>query len=430
MYPQNCFRRRSFQSFTSMKIHCGICLTTALLLISVEFLQGAPSVASQPSTVQAINIPSPIPYAIIQQDANSRVWERTVYEPGPNGQAVPKKHNYTELATGLNYLKNGVWTESKEEIDVLPQGGAAATQGQHQVYFPGDIYNGQIELVTPDGLHLKSRPLGISYDDGTKTVLIAQLKDSVGELVGANQVIYPDAFIGFKADLRYTYRKDGFEQDIVLREQPPTPESFGLNSQNTRLQVLTEFFDTSDPTQTASAVSKQDELSDTTLSFGKMKMIRGNAFSIGGSGRESAQTNQSRFTSAATRNVSVYKSWQHLEGRTFLVEELPVQRLAAQLEQLPMTASANATVSSAQSPLCKVSATRLLPAVKLVESTTNTMQLAKADKTCKSGVVLDYDEIDSDAYDFTFQGDTTYYVDGQYTLFGTTTFKGGAVIMK
>ena len=65
--------------------------------------------------------------------------------------------------------------------------------------------------------------------------------------MGSNQVIYPDAFTDFKADLRYTYTKAGFEQDIILREQPPTPESFGLDPETTRLQVLTEFFNPPQP---------------------------------------------------------------------------------------------------------------------------------------------------------------------------------------
>ena len=79
------------------------------------------------------------------------------------------------MASGLNHLVNGQWVESKEEIDILPNGTAAATNGQHQAYFPGDIYQGQVELVTPDGQHLKSRPIGLSYFDGTNSVLIAEL---------------------------------------------------------------------------------------------------------------------------------------------------------------------------------------------------------------------------------------------------------------
>src|ERR1700733_7931796 len=79
---------------------------------------------------QAVNggaIASSSEYSIVAKDADSRVWERTVYEQGTNGQVIPKKHRYVELATGLNHQVNGQWVESKEEIDVLPDGTAAAT---------------------------------------------------------------------------------------------------------------------------------------------------------------------------------------------------------------------------------------------------------------------------------------------------------------
>jgi archaellum component FlaF (FlaF/FlaG flagellin family) len=93
-------------------------------------------------------------YHVTECDADSRVWERMTYDHSPSGQVVTNVHRYTELATGLNHLVNGQWVESKEEVDILPDGTAAATNGQHQAYFPGDIYNGEIELVTPDGKQL------------------------------------------------------------------------------------------------------------------------------------------------------------------------------------------------------------------------------------------------------------------------------------
>ena len=376
-------------------------------------------VEAAPPTDKTVALPSTA-FSIVNRGAHSRVWERTTYEQDPSGKILPQIHRYTELATGLNYwdAKTGQWVESKEEIAILPNGTAAAIQGQHQAYFPGNIYQGVIEVVTPDGQHLKSRPLGLSYDDGTKTVLIAELKDSVGQVVGANQVIYPDAFTDFKADLRYTYTKAGFEQDIVLREQPPAPESFGLDSQNTRLQVLTEFFDTPEPARKANPVSKADRLSDTTLTFGKMKITQGKAFAIG----DSAQA------SSHSQKIPVYKSWQRLEGRTFLVEEVPVRRMETQLEQLPVPANAGA--SSVKSSLCKVSTRRLLTPVRLVQNNTSAMQLAREDFNQKPGVVLDYDEIDyGETNDFTFQGDTTYYISAEgFYVSGTTTFEGGTVI--
>jgi hypothetical protein len=307
---------------------------------------------------------------------------------------------------------------SKEEIDVLPQGGAAATQGQHQAYFPGDIYQGQIELVTPDGQQLYSRPMGLSYDDGTNTVLIAGLKDSVGQLVNSNQVIYTNAFTDFAADLVYTYRKGGFEQDVVFRQQPPVPEAYGLSSQIARLQLLTEFFNPPKPTQTAAPVSP-DGLQDTTLNFGTTIMGRGKAFSVFNDSlavRRKAET-------------PVYKSWQQVNGRTFLVEELPYKKLASSLQSLPVPASASTADGSSDLALHKVSASRLLTRGRLVQKTgTNAVQLAKLDLKREKGVVLDYVEVNSDQTNYTFQGDMTYLVDGEFNSAGITTFEGGTVI--
>jgi hypothetical protein len=170
-------------------------------------------------------------YTVTERGADYNVWSKTTVENGTN-----RVHQYVELATGMNYTNNsGQWVESKEQITVLPGGGAAATQGRHQVYFPADIYNGVVEVVTPDGRHLKSRPLGISYDDGSNTVWIAQLKHSIGWLTRSNQVTYPDAFTDFRADLVCTYRRGGFESDVVFRQQPPTPDQYGLNNANSKL---------------------------------------------------------------------------------------------------------------------------------------------------------------------------------------------------
>ena len=74
-------------------------------------------------------------------------------------------------------------------------------------------------------------------------MIIALLTNSVGELISSNQIIYPNAFEGIDANLLYTYKKGGFEQDVIFLKQPPAPEQFGqLNSSYTRLQLLTEFF--------------------------------------------------------------------------------------------------------------------------------------------------------------------------------------------
>jgi sugar lactone lactonase YvrE len=366
------------------------------------------------------DLPAPTPYTVVSRDAHSRVWERTVYERGPSDQVIPNIHRYVETATGLNY-KDSIsdqWVESKEEIAVLPRGGATAAQGQHQAKFPGDIAQGVIELVTPDGKQLQSRPVGLSYDDGVSTVLIAELKDSAGYVVGANQVIYPDAFTGFKADVRCIYTKAGFEADIILREQPPTPESFGLNPASARLQVLTEFFNPPQPVMTTTALPAQAGISmtDENLDFGVMKMAPGRAFLIGDE------------TNSSAGNALVGKQWVEMGGRQILVEEVPVAALANRLATLPVAQTA-AVKPGGHSVLHVVSAKRLLPAQRLAKTVPGIqpMQMARAAAPAR-GLVLDYQTLNSSQTNWTFQGDTTYYISGTVNLYGTNTFEGGAVI--
>jgi IgGFc binding protein len=395
------------------------------------------AVTSGLSKAENASIPAPTPYAITMQDGNSRDWQSTSYETAPDGTRIPKVHSYTELATGLNHLVNGQWVESKEEVDILPDGTAAAINGQHQAYFPGDIYNGVIELVTPDGQHLRSRPLCLSYFDGTNSVLIAELTNSIGYLVGSNQVIYPDAFEGVKADLRYTYTKAGFEQDVILRESPLTPESYGLNPGTARLEVLTEFFDPPPPAVNAGRVSTgAGTLENDSLDFGVMQMGCGKAFLLG----------------THSPSTLVNKQWLALDGRQFLVEEVPVNAIVNELLQLPGShsagqqpmsvgqVSARAGLDSAMnrsgssgtvaqnSMLNVVCAKRVLPARHLATKSLagHWRQMARI-TTAAHGLVLDYIAVISQT-NFTFHGNATYYISGGVQLSGTNTFEAGTVL--
>ena len=361
--------------------------------------------------ISQANVPPPTAYEVTAQDGNSQVWERTVYQAGPNGEITTNLQTYTELASGLNYIDStGAWQPSKEEIAIKPDGTASATQGQHQSFFPGDIMNGKIELITPDGKDLKSQPAALSYDDGSNTVLIAVLTNSVGQIINNDQVIYTNAFTGLDADLLYTYTKAGFEQDIVLREQPPTPESLGLNAATTRLQMLTEFFNPPQPLQTVSALSEQSSiaLTDDTLDFGTMQMVPGKAFVLG----------------SESPSIRVCKSWVMLDSRQFLVEEVPVLSLAEALGGLPLASEQNKSIVRARF----ASKNRALPPAHLAKADHHSLKLAKAEVKWKPGVVLDYNTVISSLTNYTFQGDTTYFISGSTTLFGTSTFEGGTVI--
>jgi len=162
--------------------------------------QVAPTNASELSS-------RPPEYSLISRSAHEQVWERTTSESLPRGKAVLVKHRITELQSGLNYWDGSQWQASREEIEILPNGGATASQGQHTVRFPSDIYGGVVSMTTPDGTVLNSQVVGLSYSDGTNSILIATVTNSIGQVLpSGNQLIYTNAFVGggINASVRYT----------------------------------------------------------------------------------------------------------------------------------------------------------------------------------------------------------------------------------
>jgi hypothetical protein len=388
------------------------CLPIILLVTSgVCTLAQSSTDSGQTAAIDQTGVPAPTPYQVVNCNVDHNVWQSVTYEKLTNGRIVSHKHEYTELATGLNHQQSGQWVGSKEEIQLLPQGGAAAVEGSHQAYFPGDIYDGQIELDTPDGKKLYSRPVGLSYDDGAHTVLIAALTNSIGYVINSNQVIFPDAYTGLRADLRYTYTRAGLEQDVILKQQPPGPGSLGLDPDTTRLQILTEFFDPPQPVvNTTTLATDAGYLTDDQLDFGAMQMVRGKAFLLG--------TN--------SPSVFVNKQWVQLEGRQFLVEEVPTASLADDLERLPLTARSYTTTPDRK--LYVLSAKRLLPPHHGVR--TSGKGLRKGGENAKGSpeLVFDYQIVSSSSTNFIFQADTTYYISGSVYSYGKNIFEGGSVL--
>ena len=417
----------------------------AILLLS-SILAGAQTAGNTTQTTanQPV-LPAPTASSPVSRDAISTVWERTVYERGPNGAVIPRKHRYTELSSGLNYRQNGQWRPSREKIDLLPPGGAfaaAATNGQSQAWFPLDIARGVIQFSGPDGKQLTSRPVGLFFEDDSNSVLVAILTNSVGELVGSNQVVYPNAFEGAAANLRYIYTKAGFEQDVVVKGQLPDPAALGLIPARTRLGVLTAFFDTNNPVVTPGPTDPQTGMSDSTLTFGNVKISRGRAFSIG----DTAQIQPSVVTAASWLNwitnavqksssslggTPSYKRWFQLNGRNFLMEEVLYRLVAAQLEQLPPATGRLNTFDT--NLLAGDSFLKAIPARLLAHPAsgellkTQTMRLSRVDFDQTRAVVLDYPVEVNSGGDYTFQGDTTYVVSGPCYL-ENVTIEGGAVI--
>jgi hypothetical protein len=137
-------------------------------------------------------IPQDTPYAVVQRDANSSVWQRTTYEQMPSGEWNSHVQSYQETATGLNFKNPDTeqWEESSEVIELI-SGGAVAKHGQHKVNFAADLATfGAIDMEMPDGKRLQSHMLGLGYFDRSsgQSVFIAEVTNSVGQLVSSNQV--------------------------------------------------------------------------------------------------------------------------------------------------------------------------------------------------------------------------------------------------
>lgn len=348
---------------------------------------------------------------ISERGDHFRVWQRVTVESDEDGRTISRTNAaYTELATGLNVRQpDGSWAEASDEIEIIQSGGIAR-KTRHRVYFAPNCNSPvAIDMVTADGKRLRSRILGLAFFDrhSGKSVLIAEIKDAEGQLLTEtpNEVVYYDAFTDIKADVRYKNSKAGLEQDIILRENPPSPAEYGLNPATTVLEVLTEFFNPPAPGKQARIIGG---VPDEDLDFGDLKMGNGRVFLLGKGATE----------------IPVTKQWGKMDRRTFLIEEIPYQSVERELKALPLRKAALKPPPNGVRH--QVSVKRLLPPVKEAKQTTAPMKLASG-RLSGQGVVLDYTTASS-ATNYVFKGDTTYFVSGPVHLGGSiTTIEGGAI---
>jgi hypothetical protein len=323
-------------------------------------------------------------------------------------------NTYTELETGMHHLKDGNWVESTEDVRPV-LGGAAATNTAHHTFFAANANVAEaLQLTMPNGQNLISHVLWLSYFEPStgSNALIAELQDSIGQIIQPNEVLYTNAFTGdCAADILYRHTKAGLEQNIILRSQPPSPSEYGIRD-TTMLQVWSEFIISPSPDVIVTDVNSVAAERDEQLDFGPMKIGPGEAFLIGD-------------TTTPRTSTRVSKQWLHIENRTFLVEEVPLISVVSQLQELLRPPSGTNDPAAGKREK-QASATRRLPKHRFAFETTNAIEVAKADINEKRGFLLDYNM--TSATNFTFQSDTTYYVSGFVFLAGTNVFEGGCVI--
>ena len=222
---------------------------------------------------------------------------------------------FKEIAGGLNYLDaSGQWQPSSDQISVTANGGAAMNC-QTPLVLSGNIENspGAVNFTLPDGQSLASSPVAVAYYNGNQSVLLAPLQDSYGFLLPTgNQVVYSNTFSGYQIDLRYTHTKSSVEQDLIIRSQLPDPSTLGFDPATTRLVLLTAF--------TQSPVPQVTQLGeDERLDFGSASIGSGKAFFIGDE----------------SEAIQVNKQWIVISNVSYLMESVPFQTVAAQMQTLP-----------------------------------------------------------------------------------------------
>ena len=254
---------------------------------------------------------------------------RTVSQIAPvrtnhNGRIFYKTNAYTELAVGMHRPnQSGALVDANPQIEIQQAGGAIASQARHSVYFPGELCSDAIQVVTPDGKTLTSRPVGLAYSDGIQSVFIAELRTNItGQLLASdNEVLYSNICDSetCRLDLLCRNKLSGFESDLIIRTRLPEPQDFGFtNSATMKLQWWTEFFNPPTPAKTSTALPNGSV--NEVLDFGELKMQLGKGFFIG--------------LPSPGAQVIISKQWVTIEGRTFLVEELPQSMIAARLSHL------------------------------------------------------------------------------------------------
>lgn len=353
--------------------------------------------------------------------------------------AAQALHRYTELGDGLNYLDGGVWRKSRDVIEATPDG-AAALHGPTKVYFANNLNReGAVTIVTRSNQVLRLRPVGLFYYDAQsgESVQIAAVRDCKGEILPPNRLVYRSAFDSLRADIRYTWSKGAFESDLILLQQPKPPEAYRLNSQTTRLEFWHVFGDDPQPRKTPvvlegesdpvlRATMVEPDLIDEALDFGDLWFPSGYAFSLGGSEKVSTNVVLPRLnlpTEEAPDKVPVAKRVVRMSDRTGMVEGVPWGRVRPQIQKLP-PADSQAQLLGPQPASRKGRVLARLPETASVRGAPMQLALAPYDP---AGFCIDYTTVSgNDSY--TFNANSTYYIDSGLTFSGTVTFNEGAVI--
>ena len=179
-----------------------------------------------------------VPYSVVDRGPFYNVLQRTVSVTNSStGEISQQIQSYTDLQDGENFLSNGAWVAAQDLIEVTSTG-AQAVHGQMTASFSSDITSvGAVSLSTASEV-FQSHPIGLFYADSAsgKLAQIAPIQSSVGTLYPPNVIVFSNVLSGLRADLMLVWAKNGYDQNLVLKQSPPPPSSFSMSSSTTTLQ--------------------------------------------------------------------------------------------------------------------------------------------------------------------------------------------------
>jgi hypothetical protein len=371
------------------------------------------------------NAPGASAFRPMPTGPHTTLWSRV--DTSINGAGIPVlvTNSYVQIESGLNVGgPNGPWSPASAQFSIVANGAVATNLAQPCALAANPNTAYAVQLHTPDGRLLASHVHGLAYYDSAsgQSVLLAQLQNTTGLLIATNQVVYTNAFDAINADIRITINKSAFEQDVILRQAVPAPETFGLSTATTSLEVWTEFDAVPTPnlpgaTIVTGASGTTATLNDSKgMDWGTMQMGTGRTF----------RTSDPDDVLALTA-----KHWVTTGGRQFLVESVPLTPIAAGLQPLPAAPGHGQLRKAARN---RMEALLSVPAKDRKSLNAGTpIRKAKPEEVAsivgRPGLVVDPVTINSTLSNYTFLGDTTYSVTGPVILSGASAvFEGGAVL--
>jgi hypothetical protein len=288
----------------------------------------------------------------------------------------------SQLSSNVVSVDLGIGASSivRQEIRLLNDG-AVADYGLQKVFFPAEITEAPITIITPDGRKLACRAtfLALHDDVSGQSLLLGEVRESIGELIGNNTVVYPKAFDTIRADIRYRYNKYFLEQDIILHEAIKLPKEF--QAENVQLEVWSEWIDSTPDTKESQTIDLRPlaatgeqaavTATDEHLKFGAMRIGDGYAFALQNEGEK----------------IPVAKTFGRIEGRDWLIEHVDYTALKPRLERLPKS---HASLSPDRIESDRSKLIRSMHARTNQKFSGNPMLIGKANPTETDSLVLDF----------------------------------------